>query len=87
MLIDSVYAIIGRGTVILGEILVEKIEKGERIIIETEFLNEMECEINSIEQYRKKPIIAHRGDIVGLSIELDRKFIKKGMKIYKCITQ
>ena len=53
MLIDSVYAIIGRGTVILGEILVEKIEKGERIIIETEFLNEMEYEINSIEKFRK----------------------------------
>jgi translation elongation factor EF-Tu-like GTPase len=83
MVIDEVFFIIGRGVVALGTILNEKVEIGQKVIIDPEFLPEIETEIIDIESFRKKLKFAKINDNVGLYLKgLSKKQIKKKMKIY-----
>jgi GTPase len=83
MIIDSVVHIIGRGVVVLGQIQNEKIEVGQKIIIDPEFLPEFDTEIKDIEAFRKNLKIAKKNDYVGLVLSrVEKNKVKKKMKIY-----
>lgn len=83
MIIDDVVHIIGRGVVVLGQIQNEKIEVGQKITIDPEFLPEFDTEIKDIEAFRKKLKIANKNDYVGLVLSgVEKNKVKKKMKIY-----
>lgn len=83
MIIDDVYQIIGRGVVVTGQIQNEKIEVGQTVIIDPEFLPEFDTEIKGIEAFRKNLKIANKNDYVGLIFSgIEKNKVKKKMKIY-----
>lgn len=83
MIVDDVFDITGRGLVVLGQVLNEKIEVGQKIIIDPEFLPEFESEITGIETFRKNLNVAYQNDNVGIVLKgVEKKRIKKKMKIY-----
>lgn len=87
MKIEDVFSIIGKGTVVLGQIQCDEVVIDESIIIDPEFLPEFESKIIGIEAYNKKKMVANHGDYVGLTLEsVDKKQVKKKMKIYKSNT-
>ena len=84
MNIEDVFSITGKGTVVLGQIQCDEIAIDESIIIDPEFLPEFESKIIGIESFNKKRKMANHGDYVGLTLkDVDKKQIKKKMKIYK----
>ena len=83
MIIDDVVHIIGRGVVVLGQIQNEKIEVGQKVIIDPEFSPEFDTEIKGIEAFRKNLKIANKNDIVGIVLSgVEKNKVKKKMKIY-----
>jgi elongation factor Tu len=83
MIIDDVFHIIGRGVIATGQVLNDKIEVGQKVVIDPEFLPEYESEIIGIEAFRKNSKIAHQNDIVGINLKgVEKNKIKKKMKIY-----
>ena len=85
--IEDVFFITGRGTVVTGQVMCEYIEVGTPIIIDPEFLPEFESNISKIESFRKNLKSASLYDNIGLVLEgVEKKQVKKKMKIYKSIT-
>jgi translation elongation factor EF-Tu-like GTPase len=83
MIIDDVFHIIGRGVIVTGQIQNEKIEVGQKVIIDPEFLPEFDDEIKGIEAFRKNLKIANKNDYVGIVLsEVEKNKVKKKMKIY-----
>jgi translation elongation factor EF-Tu-like GTPase len=83
MVIEDVFHIIGRGVIVLGQIQNEKIEVGQKVIVDPEFSPEFETEIISIEAFRKILKIAKQDDSVGLQLNgVEKNKVKKKMKIY-----
>jgi translation elongation factor EF-Tu-like GTPase len=82
MIIDDVFQIIGRGVIVTGQIQNEKIEVGQKIIVDPEFLPEFETEIMGIEAFRKQSRIAKKNDLVGIILRgVEKNKVKKKMKI------
>ena len=85
MIIDDVFYITGRGVVVSGQVLNEKIEVGQKVIVDPEYLPEFESEITGIETFlkRKNFKIAHQNDIVAIILRgVEKNKVKKKMKIY-----
>lgn len=83
MVIDDVFFVTGRGIVVLGRVQNEKIEVGQKVLIDPEFLPEIETEIKGIEAFRKMIKIARQNDYVGLILDgLKKNQVLKKMKIY-----
>lgn len=83
MIIDDVFHIIGRGVIVTGQIQNEKIEVGQKVIIDPEFLPEFDSEIKGIEVFRKNLKIANKNDYVGIVLSgVEKNKVKKKMKIY-----
>jgi elongation factor Tu len=83
MTIDDVFQITGRGVIVTGQIQSEKIEVGQKIIVDLEFLPEFETEITGIESFRKHLKIAKKNDLVGIILKgVEKNKVKKKMKIY-----
>jgi translation elongation factor EF-Tu-like GTPase len=83
MVIDDVFHVTGRGVIALGRIQNEKIELGQKVIIDPEFLPEFETEIKGIEAFRKSLKIAIKNDLVGIHLGgVEKNKVKKKMKIY-----
>jgi elongation factor Tu len=83
MTIDDVFQITGRGVIVTGQIQSEKIEVGQKIIVDPEFLPEFETEITGIESFRKHLKIAKKNDLVGIILKgVEKNKVKKKMKIY-----
>jgi len=84
MIIEDVFSITGRGTIVVGQVLCEKIEIEESIIIDPEYLPEFESKIKLIETFRKNLKSAKMYDNVGIVLDgVEKKQVKKKMKIYK----
>jgi elongation factor Tu len=78
-----VFYITGRGIVVLGTVQNEKVEVGQKVVVDPEFLPELETEIKGIESFRKIIKIAKQNDYVGLLLGgLTKNQVKKKMKIY-----
>jgi GTPase len=83
MIIDDVFHFVGRGVIVTGQIHNEKIEVGQRVIIDAEFLPEFDAEIKAIESSRKNVKIANKNDYVGIVLSgVEKNKVKKKMKIY-----
>lgn len=83
MIIEDVFHIIGRGVIVLGQIQNEKIEVGQKVIVDPEFSPEFETEIKGIEAFQKNLNIARQNDHVGLELSgVEKNKVKKKMKIY-----
>jgi elongation factor Tu len=83
MIIDDVFFIHGRGVIAIGRIEIEKIELGQKISIDPEFLPEFYAEIKGIEAFRKNIKIAEQNQYVGLLLAgVEKGKVKKKMKIY-----
>lgn len=83
MIIDDVFHIIGRGVIVTGQIQNEKIEVGQKVIIDPEFLPEFDTEIKGIEAFQKNLKIAKKNDYVGMVLRgVEKNKIKIKMKIY-----
>ena len=83
MIVDDVFYITGRGVVVVGQVLNTKIEVGQKVVIDPEFLPEYESEITGIEAFRKILKIAFQNDNVGIYLKgVEKNKIKKKMKIY-----
>ena len=83
MIVEDVFHITGRGVVVLGRVLNEKIEVGQKVIIDPEYLPEFESEITGIEAFRKILNIAQQNDNVGIILKgVEKNKVKKKMKIY-----
>jgi translation elongation factor EF-Tu-like GTPase len=85
MIIDDVFQIAGRGVVASGQIQSEKIEVGQKIIVDPEYLPEFESEITGIETFhkRKNLKIAHQNDMAAIILRgVEKNKLKKKMKIY-----
>lgn len=81
--IDDVIFITGRGIVVLGTVQTEKVEVGQKVVVDPEYLPEIEAEILGIESFRKILKIAKQNDCVGLILGgLTKSQVKKKMKIY-----
>ncbi|SMD45086.1 elongation factor Tu [Aquiflexum balticum DSM 16537] len=86
MVIDEVFFIIGKGIIVLGTIQNEKVEVGQKVIVDPEYLPEFETKIKGIEAFRKKLNFAKQNDNVGLLLDkLNKNQIKKKMKIYSVL--
>lgn len=86
MRIEDVYSIIGMGTIVTGQIQCDEINIDEPIVIDPEYLPEFASKIIGIESFRKKRKSANLYDHVGLTLQsVEKKQLKKGMKIYKAI--
>ena len=83
MVMDDVFNIIGKGTIVLGQICTDSIHVEQNVIINMQYLYEFNGMIKEIETYRKKLKTAFMNDYVSLTITgLGSDRIKKGMKIY-----
>ncbi len=83
MIVNDVFYITGRGVVVVGQVLNTKIEVGQKVVIDPEFLPEYESEITGIEAFRKILKIAFQNDNVGIYLKgVEKNKIKKKMKIY-----
>ena len=83
MIIEDVFHIIGRGVIVSGRIQNEKIEVGQKVFVDPEFLPEFETEIKGIEAFQKTLNIARQNDYVGLQLSgVEKNKVKKKMKIY-----
>jgi elongation factor Tu len=83
MTINDVFNIIGRGTIALGRIENEKVEIGQMVIVDPEYLPEFSAEIRGIEALGKRLKIAKQNEYVGLQLgSVEKNRIKKKMKIY-----
>lgn len=82
--IEDVFSITGRGTMIVGVVKCNIIEVNQSIIIDPIFLPKLNSKIIGIEMFRKFVHTAKLNDNVGLLIDdIDKKLVKKRMKIYK----
>lgn len=83
MVIEDVFYITGRGIVVVGTVQIEKVEVGQKVVVDPEFLPEIETEIKGIEAFRKMLKVANQNDCVGLLLDgLTKNQVKKKMKIY-----
>ena len=83
MIVDDVFHILGRGVIVIGTVLNEKIEVVQKVFIDPEYLPEFESEIIGIEAFRKNSKIAHQNDNVGINLKgVEKNKVKKKMKIY-----
>ena len=83
MVIEDVFYITGRGIVALGTVQNEKVEVGQKVVVDPEFLPEIETEIRGIEAFRKMLKIAKQNDCVGLILDgLTKNEVRKKMRIY-----
>lgn len=83
MIVEDVFHVFGSGVIVLGQIQCGKVEVGQKIIIDPEYLPVFETEIKGIEALRKKTTIARKEDYVGLILSgVEKKQVKKKMKIY-----
>lgn len=83
MIIDDVFHVIGRGVIVTGQIQNEKIEVGQKVIIDPEFLPEFDTEIKGIEAFRKNLKIANKNDYVGIVLSgVEKNKVKKKMKLF-----
>jgi translation elongation factor EF-Tu-like GTPase len=83
MIVDDVFNITGKGVIVTGKVLNEKIEVGQKVIIDPEFLPEFESEITGIETFRKNLKFANQNDYVGIILKgVEKNKVKKKMKIY-----
>lgn len=86
MIIDDVFLVTGRGTIVTGQLLCDEVSINDSIIIDPEFLPEFQSEISKIEAFRKFLKTASKGDYIGIQLkEVQKKQVKKGIKIYKLI--
>ena len=83
MIVEDVFYITGRGTIVTGQIEIDKVEIEQMVIVDPEYLPEFSAEIKGIESFRKQLKIAERNEYVGLLLlGVDKGQIKKKMKIY-----
>ena len=74
MVIDDVFSIIGRGTVVVGTIDLGEIQVGDTV-----YLNDRMVTIDGIEMYRKKFDSAKEGDTCGILLkDISKNEVKKG---------
>ena len=86
MIIDDVFLVTGRGTIVTGQLLCDEVSINDSIIIDPEFLPEFQSEISKIDAFRKSLKTASKGDYIGIQLkEVKKKQVKKGIKIYKLI--
>ena len=78
MVIEDVFTITGRGTVVTG-----KIELGEVRVGDIVFINNIECKVSGIEAFRKFLDAAKAEDTVGLLINLKKVQVSRGDIITK----
>ena len=62
MTVDDIFFIIGRGTVVTGQVESGTLRKGETVLIN----GSRSCVVTAIEAFRKAPDSAKQGDNVGL---------------------
>ncbi len=83
MIIDDVFNVIGVGFVVTGRIQNEKVEVGQRVIIDGAYLPGFAAEIKAIEAFRKKVRTAVNNDYVGIVLcGVGKNQIKEKMKMY-----
>lgn len=83
MIVEDVFYITGRGTIVTGQIEIDKVEIEQMVIVDPEYLPEFSAEIKGIRSFRKQLKIAERNEYVGLLLlGVDKGQIKKKMKIY-----
>jgi elongation factor Tu len=82
--IKDVINVTGMGLVVSGYIQSEEICLGNKVLIEPEYLPPIESEVTRLIMLNKMPKIAYINDIAGIVLKgVDKKQVKKGMKIYK----
>jgi translation elongation factor EF-Tu-like GTPase len=85
--IEDVFFTYGKGTIVVGRVMCDYVEINHSIIIDPIFLPEFKSKIIGIEMFRKFVNTANFNDNVGLLIDdVDKKQVKKRMKIYKLTT-
>jgi len=79
MVVEDVFTITGRGTVLTGKISSGKVRTGDTVRIN----NQIECKVKGIEMFRKKLDSAQASDNIGLLVDLNRKDVASGDIITK----
>lgn len=79
IVVQDVFMITGRGTVIVGEIESGSVSAGEEVILRRQDGTSQNVVVVGIEMFRKKLETAHQGDHVGLLLrDLKKKEIHRG---------
>ena len=78
MVISDVFSIVGRGTVVTGE-LTQAVRLNDSIVIVCQDGTQLKSKIIGIEAFRKKLDVAEAGENVGLLLEgIERDQIRRG---------
>ena len=78
MVISDVFSIVGRGTVVTGE-LTQAVRLNDSIVIVCQDDTQLKSKIIGIEAFRKKLDVAEAGENVGLLLEgIERGQIRRG---------
>lgn len=88
MIVDDFFNITGKGVIVTGQVLNEKIEVGQKVIIDPEYLPEFIAEITGIEAFCKNSKIAYQSNYVGLNLKgVEKNKVKKKIKIYTLLNR
>lgn len=84
MVIEDVFTITGRGTVVTGKVSLGEIKNGDVVHIKKQDGTYMEAEITGIEMFRKMLDVAVEGDNVGILLKgIEKTDIERGDVLVK----
>ena len=85
MVIDDVFTLTGKGTVVTGKIVNGNLQVGDEVIIQSPVVTKkINTTVTGIEMFRKKLTVANQGDSVGVLISnVNKQDVQRGDYITK----
>lgn len=82
LVVEDVFTITGRGTVITGTIATGTVSVGDRVSIANAGVAAISCTVSGVEMFRKRVTTAGAGDMVGLLLDgVRRQDVTRGAVI------
>ena len=85
MEVDDVFAITGRGTVVVGKIVNGNLQVGDEVVIQSSVVSKnINTTVEAIEMFRKQVTVASAGDLVGVMLsDISKGDVQSGDYITK----
>lgn len=85
MVIDDVFTLTGKGTVVTGKIVNGNLQVGDEVIIQSPVVSKnVNTTVTAIEMFRKKVTVASTGDLVGVMLsDIAKGDVQRGDYITK----
>lgn len=85
MEVDDVFAITGRGTVVVGKIVNGNLQVGDEVVIQSSVVSKnINTTVEAIEMFRKQVTVASAGELVGVMLsDISKGDVQSGDYITK----